>query len=80
MAKKSKKTIKIRAAVSYASTDYYPEPGGPVGVRKPRRNYWGNLLDEDTYHEDRIDNFNYDYSDFDGEDDHDTYYNDDSYD
>ena len=43
---------------------------------KPRRNYWGNLYDEDTLDENRniMSTEYYDYSDFDSEDDHDAYY------
>lgn len=43
---------------------------------KPRRNYWGNLYDEDTYNENRniMSVGNYDYSDYDRNDDHDSYY------
>ena len=43
---------------------------------KPRRNYWGNLYDDDTFDENIniMSTGNYDYSDFDSEDDHDSYY------
>lgn len=53
---------------------------GGLGKRvkdvKPRRNYWGNLYDEDTYNENRniMSAGNYDYSDYDRNDDHDSYY------
>lgn len=43
---------------------------------KPRRNYWGNLNEDDTF--DENDNVfepeDYDYSDYDEEDDHDSFY------
>lgn len=43
---------------------------------KPRRDYWGNLYNEDTFYENAniMATENYDYSDFDTEDDHDSYY------
>lgn len=43
---------------------------------KPRRDYWGNIYDEDTFDENAniMATENYDYSDFDSEDDHDSYY------
>lgn len=43
---------------------------------KPRRNYWGNLYNEDTFDENEnvMAPDNYDYSDYDPEDDHDSYY------
>ena len=43
---------------------------------KPRRDYWGNIYDEDTFDENAniMSTENYDYSDFDTEDDHDSYY------
>lgn len=63
-----------------SSVDYYPEPGGLVGVRKPRRNYWGNLYEEDTFSEEFCEPQNYDYADYDSEDDNDSYYSNDSYD
>ena len=48
---------------------------------KPRRNYWGNLHDEDTYDEEAYDMGRYDgiSSLYDSEDDHDSYYDSDSY-
>ena len=43
---------------------------------KPRRNYWGNLYDDDTFDENIniMSTGNYDYSDFNSEDVHDSYY------
>ena len=43
---------------------------------KPRRDYWGNIYDEDTFDENAniMATENYDYSDFDSEDDHDSFY------
>ena len=43
---------------------------------KPRRDYWGNIDDDDTFDENRniMSTEDYDYSDFDLEDDHDSYY------
>lgn len=58
----------------------YPIPDGRVGTHKPRRNYWGNLYDEDTFDEEDVEQQNYDYSDYDSEDSGDSYYNSDSYD
>ena len=48
-------------------------------MRKPRRNYWGNLYDDDIYREDRVEEQNYDYSDYDPEDDNDNFYDQDGY-
>lgn len=62
------------------SRDLYPEAGGPVGVRKPRRNYWGNLFEEDIFREESTEKHNYDFSDYDPEDDHSSYYDQDGYD
>lgn len=56
-----------------------PHEGGlsnKVKDVKPRRNYWGNLDDDDTFDENKniMSIEDYDYSDFDEEDDHDSYY------
>lgn len=50
-----------------------------IGQRKPRRNYWGNLYEEDIYRENRVEQQNYDYSDYDPEDDNDNFYDQDGY-
>lgn len=63
----------------YTSVDM-PEPDGHSTYHKPRRNYWGNLFDEDTYNEEISISQNYDYSDYDPEDDHSSYYDNDNYD
>ncbi len=43
---------------------------------KPRRNYWGNLNEDDTFDENdnAFEPEDYDYSDYDEEDDHDSFY------
>ena len=64
---------------NYSSASY-PDPDGHPTRHRPRRNYWGNLFEEDRYVEDRH-NFNAD-SDralYDAEDDHDSYYDSDGY-
>lgn len=63
----------------YTSTEM-PEPDGKSTRHRPRRNYWGNLFDEDTYQEEKSERQFYDYSNFDSEDDHSSYYDNDSYD
>lgn len=50
-----------------------------IGQRKPRRNYWGNLYEEDIYRENRVEEQHYDYSNFDPEDDNDSFYDHDGY-
>lgn len=50
-----------------------------IGQRKPRRNYWGNLYEEDIYKENRVEEQHYDYSDYDPEDDNDSFYDHDGY-
>lgn len=50
-----------------------------IGQRKPRRNYWGNLYEEDIYRENRAEEQNYDYSNYDPEDDNDSFYDHDGY-
>lgn len=43
---------------------------------KPRRDYWGNIFEDDTINENKniMPTEDYDYSDYDIEDDHDSYY------
>lgn len=50
-----------------------------IGQRKPRRNYWGNLYEEDIYREHRVESQDYDYSNYDPEDDNDSFYDHDGY-
>ena len=50
-----------------------------ISHRKPQRNYWGNLYEEDIYRENRVEQQNYDYSDYDPEDDNDNFYDQDGY-
>ena len=50
-----------------------------IGQRKPRRNYWGNLYEEDIYRENRAESQDYDYSNYDPEDDNDSFYDHDGY-
>lgn len=45
-----------------------PIPDGHPTYHKPRRNYWGNIFEEDRYTEDESKTNDYDYSDFDSED------------
>ena len=62
------------SSVSYPSTDGHPTR------HRPRRNYWGNLYDEDTFDEDRHNvTINSDAALYDAEDDHDSYYESDNY-
>lgn len=64
---------------NYSSVKY-PTPDGKSTRHRPRRNYWGNLYDEDTYDEDRH-RFNDNSSPlYDSEDDHDSYYESGGYD
>lgn len=54
---------------------------GHPTFHKPRRNYWGNLYEEDTYKEEYNHTTpSYDYSDFDSEDDNSSYYDSNGYD
>ena len=46
-----------------------PIPDGHPTYHKPRRNYWGNISENDRYTEDESKTSDYDYSDFDSEDD-----------
>jgi hypothetical protein len=65
---------------SYSSVKM-PEPDGHPTFHKPRRNYWGNLYEEDTYKEEYNHTTpSYDYSDFDSEDDNSSYYDSNGYD
>lgn len=73
------KKNKLRESGHYTSSQY-PEADGRVTVHKPRRNYWGNLIDEDTFTEEQYNHSDYDFSDIDPEDDHDGYYGSDNYD
>ena len=50
-----------------------------IGQRKPRRNYWGNLYEEDIYRENRVESQDYDYSNYDPDDDNDSFYDHDGY-
>ena len=50
-----------------------------IGQRKPRQNYWGNLYEEDIYRENRVESQDYDYSNYDPEDDNDSFYDHDGY-
>lgn len=63
---------------SYTSVDM-PVLDGHPSYHRPRRNYWGNLKEEDTYKEDEDTISSYDYSNYDCEDDHSSYYENDSY-
>lgn len=61
-------------------TTSYPSPDGHPTRHRPRRNYWGNLYDEDTFDEDRHNITSYsDTALYDAEDDHDSYYESDNY-
>ena len=68
----AKKKSKIEGG-RYATVNY-PNPTKYIKDCKPRRKYWGNLYDEDTYKEDELKQYDYDYSDYDREDDHDYTY------
>lgn len=57
-----------------------PVPDGHPTLHRPRRNYWGNLKEEDIFREEVESKSFYDYSDYDSEDDHSSYYDSDSYD
>lgn len=73
-----KKEIKKNTFTHYSTTEF-PTPDGKSTRHRPRRNYWGNLIEDDTYSENDYSSSNYDYSDLDNEDDHDSFYNDDNY-
>ncbi len=58
----------------------YPVPDGHPARHRPRRNYWGNLYDEDTFDEDKHNiSSASDTALYDAEDDHDSYYESDRY-
>lgn len=62
------------------TTSDYPVPDGRPGLHRPRRNYWGNLVEEDIYREEESKPQFYDYFDFDSEDDCSSFYDSDNYD
>lgn len=64
---------------SYAPNSYRQTDGKKEG-KKVRRNSNGDLIDLPTFDEEAPVGLYYDYSDFDSEDDHDSYYDSDSYD
>ncbi|MBQ7141839.1 MAG: hypothetical protein IJR84_02090 [Bacteroidaceae bacterium] len=64
---------------NYSSVNY-PTPDGKSTHHRPRRNYWGNLYDEDTYDEERHKFNDYGSALYDSEDDHDSYYESGGYD
>lgn len=66
------------SAGGYASAKM-PTPDGKSTRHRPRRNYWGNLFDEDTYQEEKSERQYYDYSNYDSEDDGSSYYDNDAY-
>ncbi len=59
--------------------DNMPVPDGHPSYHRPRRNYWGNLIEEDIFREEIESKSFYDYSDYDSEDDHSSYYDHESY-
>lgn len=63
---------------SYSSVNM-PVPDGHPTYHRPRRNYWGNLKEEDIFKEEIESKTFYDYSDYDSEDDHSSYYDNESY-
>ena len=64
---------------NYTSADY-PEPDGYSTRHRPRRDYWGNVYDRDTFDQDRHNmNADCDSALFDAEDDNDSYYESDGY-
>lgn len=58
----AKNRIKASVKSHYASVDNNPVPDGKVGIHKPRRNYWGNLYDQDRFDEVETESMNYDIS------------------
>ena len=65
------------------SQEFHPKAKATSAVyHKPRRNYWGNIFDEDTLEGREKDFIDEDGSNslFDSEDDHDGYYDSDGYD
>lgn len=71
---------KKRSRSGSFSTADNPIVDGKSSRHRPRRNYWGNLKEEDTYQEEHVVSRNYDYSDYDPEDDASSYYENDGYD
>ena len=55
-----------------------PVKDGKSTYYRPRRNYWGNLDERDTYKEGYYKKTSYDHSNFDSENDHDHFYGNDS--
>ena len=64
---------------SYSSV-IFPVPDGKSTRHRPRRNYWGNLYDEDTYDEECHKLNDHGSVLYDADDDHDNYYECDGYD
>ena len=56
-----------------------PLPDGHPTLHRPRRNFWGNLKEEEIFREEVESKSFYDYSDSDMEDDHSSYYEHDYY-
>ena len=50
-----------------------------IGQRKPRRNSSANPYAQDIYRENRVESQDYDYSNYDPEDDNDSFYDHDGY-
>ena len=63
----------------YADVEF-PNPDGKSTRHRPRRNYWGNLYNEDTYDEERHSFNDHGSALYDAEDDHDSYYESGGYD
>lgn len=72
----SEKTYRKRSGNKISSIEH-PVKDGKSTNHRPRRNYWGNLKEEDTYRENFHASFNYDHSNHDHEDDHDGFYDND---
>ncbi len=64
----------------YHKSTSYPVPDGHPTRHRPRRNFWGNLYEEDTFDEDHH-NFSSasDAALYDAEDEHDSYYESNGY-
>ena len=60
--------------------DSYENIDGQKYAHKVRRNSHGNLINLPTFDEEAPVSLNYDYSDFDSENDHDSYYDSEGYD
>lgn len=69
----SEKTYRKRSGNRISSIEH-PAKDGKSTNHRPRRNYWGNLNEEDTYSENPRTS-SYDHSKY--EDDHDGFYNND---